>query len=209
MRAPSEPRIRDSLSIRALAHPLRLRLLEVLAAEGTATATRCSELVDESPANCSFHLRTLAKHGFIERAPGSGRERPWRLTQVSQSVSADPDDPEAAAAGAALSDVILDWEFGRLRAARHRTAPPGWRGAMFRSGATLWLTPEEAGELDEQFTRLVMRFVARTEDPAQRPTGSRPVRLFAATSLVPGLRAGPDAADPAADGAPVDENGKP
>ena len=64
----------DPRAIRALAHPLRWALLEALGQAGTLTATQASEMLGESPANCAFHLRTLAKYGFVEEA-GGGRGR--------------------------------------------------------------------------------------------------------------------------------------
>jgi len=71
---------RDARMLRALAHPLRLRLLAVAASEGTITTTSASEHTGESSGNCSFHLRLLAKYGFLEAARGRDqRERPWRL----------------------------------------------------------------------------------------------------------------------------------
>lgn len=71
---------RDARTLRALAHPLRLRLLAVAASEGTITTTSASERTGESSGNCSFHLRLLAKYGFLESARGRDqRERPWRL----------------------------------------------------------------------------------------------------------------------------------
>src|SRR4030088_3589210 len=88
---PSQPRNRrrsgdrrsnttDPRALRALAHPLRLRLLELLVLRGPMTATEAADLLGESPANCSFHLRTLAKYGYVEEAGGGrGRQRPWRL----------------------------------------------------------------------------------------------------------------------------------
>ena len=57
--------------MRALAHPVRLALLEVLADEGRLTATEAGERIGESPANASFHLRQLAKYGFVEEAEGA------------------------------------------------------------------------------------------------------------------------------------------
>ncbi len=67
--------------MRALAHPVRMALLELFAYHETLTATQASELLGESPANCAFHLRTLAKYGFVREAGGGkGRERPWTLT---------------------------------------------------------------------------------------------------------------------------------
>ena len=55
----------DPKAMRALAHPLRWALLEALGHAGTLTATQASEMLGESPANCAFHLRTLAKYGFV------------------------------------------------------------------------------------------------------------------------------------------------
>jgi predicted transcriptional regulator len=58
----------DPKAMRALAHPLRWALLEALTHAGTLTATQASEMLGESPTNCAFHLRTLAKYGFVEEA---------------------------------------------------------------------------------------------------------------------------------------------
>src|SRR4026209_2071912 len=65
--------------IRAVSHPARVAILAYLA-EGPATATECSEAAGESPSSCSYHLRTLARVGFVEEtASDDGRERRWRL----------------------------------------------------------------------------------------------------------------------------------
>ena len=69
----------DPLAMRAMAHPVRLALMQALNDAGTLTATEAAERVGESPSNCSFHLRQLAKYGWVEEAPGGkGRQRPWR-----------------------------------------------------------------------------------------------------------------------------------
>src|SRR5271154_2933830 len=94
---PAEPvRLTDAKAMRALAHPIRIALLEILGVR-TLTATQASELLGESPANCAFHLRTLARYGFVEEAGGGrGRERPWRSTHKSFSVSStELPDPQA------------------------------------------------------------------------------------------------------------------
>jgi len=192
--------IRDPQAMRALAHPVRIRLLEVLASEGTATATRCAEIVGESASNCSFHLRNLAKYGFIERAGGSGRERPWRLTSVSQIFDADPGDPEAAAAATAFDEMLLNWEFTRLRDANRRGPDPDptWARTTTLAGATMFLRPEEARELGDELGRLSMRFIERAADPSLRPAGARAVRMFLATSLITDLDPPPRSAPPEA-----------
>ena len=82
-------RLTDAKEMRALAHPTRVAAIELLSREGTMTATQLGELLDESPANMSFHLRTLAKYGFVEEAPGgTGRERPWSRVGQGNSLGA-------------------------------------------------------------------------------------------------------------------------
>src|SRR5918999_5562037 len=82
--------LEDPKALRALAHPVRLRVRELLREEGPMTATEVAERIGESPANCSFHLRTLAKYGFIEEAErGKGRNRPWRAKSGSIVLQAE------------------------------------------------------------------------------------------------------------------------
>ena len=70
-------RVTDTASLKALAHPLRMALLGALVTEGPMTATEAAALLDESPSNCSWHLRKLAEHGFVREARGdeTGRTR--------------------------------------------------------------------------------------------------------------------------------------
>jgi hypothetical protein len=85
--------------MRALAHPLRWALLEALQHAGTLTATQAGEILGETPANCAFHLRTLAKYGLVEEAGGGkGRERPWRRAITGLTMELAADDPQTAAA---------------------------------------------------------------------------------------------------------------
>ena len=77
--------------MRALAHPVRLALLEALTDAGQLTATEAGERVGESPANTSFHLRQLAKYGFVEEAEGgTGRRRPWKLRAARHALHRRP-----------------------------------------------------------------------------------------------------------------------
>src|SRR4051794_21654441 len=72
-------RLHDARELMALAHPVRMGIIEHLSVSGPLTATELADRLDESPANCSWHLRKLAEHGFVEEAGGGiGRKRPWR-----------------------------------------------------------------------------------------------------------------------------------
>src|SRR3954463_3917488 len=88
--------VTDPMAMRALAHPVRLALIEALADAGTLTATEAGERVGESPANASFHLRQLAKYGFVEDAGAQGRRRPWKLKQLGMRFT-DVHEGEGAA----------------------------------------------------------------------------------------------------------------
>ena len=87
----------DPRSLHALAHPLRLRLLGALRADGPATATQLGQRFGESSGSTSYHLRQLAEHGFIEEAPDqpSRRERWWRSVHRSTRIDVAPflEDP--------------------------------------------------------------------------------------------------------------------
>ncbi|MFD0887135.1 ArsR/SmtB family transcription factor [Streptosporangium algeriense] len=175
------PAITDPRALRALAHPIRLALLEALGVLGTATATRCAEVTGESVASCSFHLRTLAEYGFIERAPSHTREKPWRLAKPVQSIASTA---ETTPMGNVLAEVFLEKEFARLRAWRGRmeSEPEEWKNASLVLGATLWMTPEELSEFREFLRSMVMGYLDRVEKAELRPEGARPVRLFMASS---------------------------
>ncbi len=85
-----EPLISDPKRLRALAHPLRWKLIDLIDSEQTATATRCAEVLGESVASCSYHLNMLAKYDYVEQAlGGQGREKPWRLVSRGQSFTGE------------------------------------------------------------------------------------------------------------------------
>jgi hypothetical protein len=167
--------------MRALAHPLRLKLLELATREGTLTSTRAAELTGESTGSCSFHLRQLAKYGFIEEADGGrGRERPWKAVHRDLRWSDVQSDEDAAAAARALTDALLDRDLASLaRWLREGATEPEWRDASLLSTSHLYLTSAELRELGEEYLKLLGRYVDRTGDPSLRPEGSRAIRALA------------------------------
>src|SRR5215475_13569317 len=102
-------RLTDPKALRALAHPLRLQLVGQLRVHGQLTATQAGELLGESSASCSFHLRQLAKYGLVEEAGGGhGRERPWRATAMLTDVAEIADNPEFDAAAQLFRSIVLE-----------------------------------------------------------------------------------------------------
>lgn len=181
----------DPRALRALAHPLRWKLIDLLGAEMTATATRCAEVLGESVASCSYHLGILAKYGYIELVPGQpGREKPWRLTSTEQDLFPPGLDAEGMLAAEAATEVFLAHEIARLmdRLRRRDLEPEPWRQASPRiMGVTTWLTAAELREVSDQLMQILTltRHEERIADRSARPEGAREVRLFAATSVMP------------------------
>lgn len=175
----SRRRISDSAALKALAHPVRLALLEMLATQGPKTASQAGLLIEQSASNCSWHLRKLAEHGFVREAqPLSGRKRPWRAV-MEGLVWGDDETADTSTAGDALTDVLIERELQRLRAARasHAQEPAEWRDATRVSRSQLWLTPREAVELSEAMVDLFRAHGGRSNDPASRPEDARLVSL--------------------------------
>jgi predicted transcriptional regulator len=171
----------DPLAMRAIAHPVRLSLLEALTREGPLTATEAGELIGENPATCSFHFRQLAKYGFVEEAgSGPGRRRPWKLAHVGLRFTDMHEDAETAVAATALERTLRARHLARMDAAmqeRH-SYPPEWREATGQSQFLLYLTPEEMKALDSEITEALFRYRDRLTDHSKRPKGSRAVEVL-------------------------------
>jgi predicted ArsR family transcriptional regulator len=174
--------------MRAVAHPVRIALLEALAREGPLTATKAAELLDDSPGNMSWHLQTLAKYGFVEEAGGGrGRSRPWRVISRVNNFDSAGGDPEQAAAGDALEATYQERNFERLREwwAQRRSYPVQWRKAAFSNSSTTYLTAEELERLSGEVEALVLRYRDRVLDRSSRPEGALPVRVVAFAHPLP------------------------
>jgi DNA-binding transcriptional ArsR family regulator len=180
--------ISDPRTMRALAHPVRIALLELLGREGELTASGAAEILDESPGNMSWHLQTLAKYGYVEEAGGGkGRSRPWRIASVSNRFRASSDDPEFDAAGEALGSTFAERAFARLRewGGRRATYSFAWRDAAFVSDSLGYLTAEEMAEVGEEIAALFGRYRDRVLNKELRPAGAEPTQLIAFGNPIP------------------------
>jgi len=189
----TEPRqIRDATTMRALAHPTRLALLDVMRRDGEITATRAAEQLGDSPGNMSWHLQTLAKYGFVEEAGGGkGRSRPWRIASTDTRINAVSDDPGVAAAGDALTLQVLERDRAQMREwlSTRRDYSTEWQEASFLSNTLTYLTPSELAALSDDVVELFLRHRDRIEKRS-RPEGALPVRLAAFGHPLPPTEAG-------------------
>jgi len=182
--APPVREITDARTLRALSHPVRLALIEQLTISGAMTATELGERIGETPTTCSFHLRQLAKYGFVEEAGGGkGRARPWRMTSIGMSFgdSSGNEDPEYDIASSTLALMFRERSFERYRRWMESKAsyPRRWRNAAQNNEAVFYVTPEELEELNTELTALLMsKYFDRLADRSKRPPGTVPVEIL-------------------------------
>jgi DNA-binding transcriptional ArsR family regulator len=163
----------DAAAVRALAHPLRLRLLDLLRFEGPSTATLLGRQVEESSGSTSYHLRQLARYGFIEEAPErGGRERWWRYRNRRVTL-----DGGGAGGRELLAELLSREAYALDHFLAQRDRLPEWDAGSFFTTLALRLTAFELAELSESLEELLGRFRRAEADDA--PADARPVRLLA------------------------------
>lgn len=179
---PRTVRLTDPRAMRALAHPLRLRLLGELRMRGPQSVGMLSRLVDEAPASVSYHLGTLASYGFVEQAPELARDRRERWWRAAHArTSWEPvdalDDPEKRAASDAFRRAILHRYLDSLERylEGEATLDRAWVRGTSSSDSQFFLTAEELLELRGDLEQLAERWAARSD--ADRPD-AEPVSLI-------------------------------
>jgi DNA-binding transcriptional ArsR family regulator len=165
---PPEPSVQvtDVRALRALAHPLRNRLLALLRLDGPSTATLLGRRVGQSSGSTSYHLRQLAAYGFVEELPGhgTGRERWWRARHRLTSWQAE--DVLAQEGGQEVQDEITRLQLaGRTRvlnawAVQREALGPDWAPAASLSDYALRLTPAQAQALAAELGQVVGRWLS-------------------------------------------------
>jgi DNA-binding transcriptional ArsR family regulator len=155
----------DPKVIRALAHPARTQILAHLLEAGPSTATECAEAIGGSPSALSYHLRQLAKHGFIEEAEGKdGRERRWQASATGYGIPKDVQDrPEILAA---LRPLSRRWFEDNQRVIAEYLAnepkfDPVWRKATTFQQSNPYVTPEELIQISEKILEVLRPYGER------------------------------------------------
>jgi len=180
---PGNPvRLTDPKMMRALAHPARIAIWMHIAMRGPTTATECAEVAGLSPSACSYHLRTLARYGFIEEDRASaadGRERPWRARLLAFTLEDRPDEPAAGRVASRLLVENLRAGAEQVRARyldRKSEYPADWQAAAGEMFSVAHVTPDELQELRVKVLEIMAPYVRL--DEAERSPGALPVRIM-------------------------------
>lgn len=175
--------VTDPQAMRALAHPVRLAILDHLNRDGPATATELAPDVGATPSVTSWHLRHLANFGLVrDSEPGPDRrQRRWEAVARGFRFEApqDPADEEGRSAARELSrQMFLRYADvpGRWAAEVEPGLDPEWRGAVGLADTRVTVSTDELAAIQDEMERVLAPYVTR--DAADRPAGSRGVRLL-------------------------------
>lgn len=172
----------DPQSLKALAHPLRVRLLALLRTEGPATSAGLARRAGESTGATSYHLRQLARHAFVEEEPdrGTRRERWWRATHPASrfDTASFMADPSAADAATFLMRHQLDTEvrLAQRWIAEQPSWSPAWQHAATSSDMIVRLDADQLSALNDELEALLGRY--RTAERSEATPGTEPVAVF-------------------------------
>ena len=164
--------------LRALAHPLRLQLLQTLHVEGPATASQLGRRLGESSGATSYHLRALHRAGMVEEAERrNGRERWWQRVperlMIPNSVPPDASDTERTqlqAAHAQIESILIDRDekaMQRWMEIRYQL-PLDWQDSQWIGNFRLWATPAEA----QDFVMTVLELAQPLRKPPENEDGN-------------------------------------
>ncbi|MGH3184285.1 MAG: ArsR/SmtB family transcription factor [Streptosporangiaceae bacterium] len=180
---PGNPvELTDPRMMRALAHQARIAIWTHLGMHGPATATECAQIAGLSPSACSYHLRTLARYGFVEEDPQSaadGRERPWRARLLAFNMSDGPGTPPSTQVASRLLVENMRAAAEEIRARyleRRSEYPADWRAAAGEVFSVAHVTPDELDRMRSQVLEVMAPYIRL--DPASRPSGALPVRIM-------------------------------
>ncbi|WP_223586283.1 transcriptional regulator [Microbacterium sp. OVT16B] len=158
----------DPGALKALAHPLRVRIFDLLSERGPQTASSLAALVGETSGSMSYHLRALAAHDLIQEVEGRGtaRERWWERPKGRIDLPG-PDDSMTPSNRA--SAQIVTAEFFRLRHEalmaylnRNESAiPEEWRDVGIIMTTYLDLTAAQMEEVKAELSAVVDQVVDR------------------------------------------------
>lgn len=191
---PQRDVVLDRASLRAVAHPVRLRILGILRMEGPSTATALAAKLGLNSGATSYHLRQLATGGLVEEDTerGTGRDRWWRALHRSTFFDPTTMPNEDQEVGVAYERAIAQVYAEKMyQAAEDRPMQPEkWRRAGRFSDFALALTADEASQLMHEIDAVLARYLPHDADDA--PVGAQPFHLQLQAFLRPGLDLPPD-----------------
>jgi DNA-binding transcriptional ArsR family regulator len=160
----------DASTVKALAHPMRVQILRILRLRKKASVTSLATELGETTGATSYHLRQLARHGFVEEFDDSAptekrsgrRQRWWRMAvdELHTTGFGFMDDVDTREAFTFLLREDLDERSRRLGNwfATAREWPEEWQRASSDMSGNLELDPIQTRALADELAAVVARY---------------------------------------------------
>lgn len=160
----------DTGTLKAMSHPVRLRMLGMLRTDGPATASQLAAQLGLNSGATSYHLRQLADYGLVEEDAGRGnkRDRWWRAAHESTRTNlSEENDPDARAATIAFWQTAVGEQVRAIESASQelQELPREWADASTNSDWSLRLTPAQMHDLVDRIAELLD--AARQAEPGE------------------------------------------
>ncbi len=177
---PPSHEVTDPAALRLLAHPLRHRIVELMR-RGPVSCTTLARALGESTGSTSYHLRQMAKHGFVEEVPelARGRERWWRFVPGDRRFPQySRQTPEMRSALEEVARLDFADDLDKLARFELRRAELGqWADALLWSLSSVRLTFDELKEFFEDYIRLLYRYKRSDDDGRADDSDVRDIRV--------------------------------
>jgi len=169
----------DLATLKALSHPLRVRLWDLLVTAGPATSTTLAQQTGESTGSTSYHLRQLAAHGLVEEVPerGTGRERWWRAAPGALRVRGSGEEYDTPSGGEVIRAFGSQWASLRASSLQRfhervidRAEPEDWVDASVDATPFAYLTLEELDALSTELGTVLEKYAGTAQSRDARPS---------------------------------------
>jgi DNA-binding transcriptional ArsR family regulator len=170
----------DASTVKALAHPMRLQILRILRLRKKASVTSLAAELGETTGATSYHLRQLARHGFVEEFAGnergtkrSGRPQRWWRMAIDEIHTTGFDFMDNEDTREAYTFLLREDLADRERRlanwfATARQWPEEWQLASTEMGGSLELDPTQTRALADELAAVVKRYRELAPGPTAR-----------------------------------------
>ncbi|WP_018156668.1 ArsR/SmtB family transcription factor [Demetria terragena] len=170
----------DTDTLKAMSHPVRLRMLGLLRSEGPATASQLAQRLGLNSGATSYHLRQLADYGLVKDAPdrGNKRDRWWQAAhQSTRTALSEENDPDARAATMAFWKTAIGEQVRQIQAAAAELdeLPREWADVSGGSDWGIRLTADQARELTDRIGALIDEAMANELPDDELPPDAEPI----------------------------------
>lgn len=172
-------------TLRAMASPIRMRILGTLRVNGEQTVGSISKQLGEAPGAISYHLGQLSDAGLVEKVKspdGDRRKSWWRACQSAIRLGRSGENGEAEDAKAVdlfRRSAALSYEMAYERFLdKLPELPQEWADSCTSDDHVLNLTAEEMRLMVEELNEVIHRWQIKADMHGDDGADAKPVALI-------------------------------